>query len=121
MNKKQYFIVLLANLLLAWEALCVSAQSVQQTPLVGQKDIYAILFRVEVKTAKRQVFINFMEWDCQMVSEHEPQTLRFDVLEDPENKNIFYVYEAYQNQQAFEEHKKMPLFSIGLLVLRMRS
>jgi quinol monooxygenase YgiN len=68
--------------------------------------MYAILFRVVIKPGKRQEFIDFMKWDCQVVREREPETLRFDVLEDPADKNIFYVYEAYKDQQAFEEHKK---------------
>jgi quinol monooxygenase YgiN len=36
----------------------------------------------------------------------EPGTLRFDLYRDPKDENAFYVYEAYRDQKAFEEHKK---------------
>ncbi len=71
-----------------------------------EKDLYAILFRVVVKPNMRQEFIDFMKWDCDVVKELEPKTLRFDVLEDPGDKNVFYIYEAYKDMEAFEEHKK---------------
>jgi autoinducer 2-degrading protein len=106
MNRNQSFIAVTATLLFAVETLWANAQPVQQTPQVKEKQMYAILFRVVVKPGMRQEFIDFMNWDCQVVKEDEPQTLRFDVLEDPQDKHIFYVYEAYKDQQAFEAHKK---------------
>jgi autoinducer 2-degrading protein len=65
-----------------------------------------ILFRVEVKPAKRQAFIEFIEWDVRVAKEHEPGTLRFDLYQDPKDENAFFVYEAYRDKKAFEEHKK---------------
>src|SRR5829696_3645650 len=68
-----------------------------------------ILFKVKVKAEKRQAFIEFIEWDIQVAKECEPGTLRFDLYQDPTDENTFFVYEVYQDKNAFEDvHKKSP-------------
>src|SRR5207247_11426155 len=68
--------------------------------------MFGILFRVEVKPEKRSDFINFIKWDIQVAKEREPGTLRFDLHQDPKDENAFFVYEAYRDEKAFEEHQK---------------
>ena len=41
-------------------------------------------------------------------SRAESGCLRFDLLHDPENPNKFVFYEAYEDVDAFELHKKTP-------------
>jgi autoinducer 2-degrading protein len=65
-----------------------------------------ILFRIEAKPGKLQELIDFFKWDGKVCSEKEPGTLRFEFYHDPENENALYVYEAYRDLEAFEEHKK---------------
>lgn len=67
-----------------------------------------ILFRAEVKAAERSVFIDFIEWDARVAKEDErgSGTLWFDYYEDPEDRNAFFVYEAYQDEMAFDAHKR---------------
>ena len=72
--------------------------------------MYGILFKVRVKEEKRQSFIEFIEWDIRVAKESEPGTLRFDLYQDPEDENAFFVYEAYQDEKAFEKHQKNPPF-----------
>lgn len=38
----------------------------------------------------------------------EPGNLRFDVLQDPEVATRFFIYEAYQNDEAVLAHKQTP-------------
>jgi autoinducer 2-degrading protein len=38
----------------------------------------------------------------------EPGNLRFDVLQDPELATRFFIYEAYQNDEAVLAHKQTP-------------
>ena len=38
----------------------------------------------------------------------EPGNLRFDVLQDPEVKTRFFIYEAYKDDEAVLAHKKTP-------------
>ena len=72
----------------------------------GKTAIFAILFRVEANPGKRQELVEFLEWDQKESMEQERGTLRFDVFQGPENKDRFYVYEAYEDAAAFEEHQK---------------
>jgi (4S)-4-hydroxy-5-phosphonooxypentane-2,3-dione isomerase len=68
--------------------------------------MFGILFKVKVKPEKRQAFIDFIKWDIQVAKEREPGTLRFDLYQDPADENAFFVYEAYRDRKAFEEHQK---------------
>ncbi|WP_300004560.1 (4S)-4-hydroxy-5-phosphonooxypentane-2,3-dione isomerase [uncultured Cedecea sp.] len=38
----------------------------------------------------------------------EPGNLRFDVLQDPDIATRFFIYEAYQDDEAVLAHKKTP-------------
>ena len=62
-----------------------------------------ILFRAKAKPGKRQELIDFLMWDYQECKE-EAETLRFDVWVDPADEDAVFVYEAYQDQAAFEKH-----------------
>lgn len=64
-----------------------------------------IFFRVNVKPRKRKEFIEFIKWDAQICREKEPGTLRFDLYQDPTDKNAFFVYEAYRDKAAFKKHQ----------------
>jgi quinol monooxygenase YgiN len=71
----------------------------------GKDAIFANLFHVIAKPGKRQELFEFLEWDRKESMKGERGTLRFDVFQDPENADAFYVYEAYEDHAAFEEHK----------------
>lgn len=38
----------------------------------------------------------------------EPGNLRFDVLRDPEQFNLFFIYEVFSSPAALEEHRNTP-------------
>jgi autoinducer 2-degrading protein len=65
----------------------------------------AILFRVEARAGRQLELLNFLKQDS-WESREEPGTLRFDVLTDPATDRAFYVYEVYENAEAFNAHKK---------------
>ena len=67
--------------------------------------IIGILFHVKAKSGKRQQLIDFLNLDKKESLEREPGTLRFDIFQDPDNTDAFYVYEAYENHAALEKHK----------------
>ena len=67
--------------------------------------MYGILFRVEAKAGKFEELCKFLEWDAEVARDEEPGTLRFEYYQDG-NKEALYVYEAYRDRNAFEEHKK---------------
>lgn len=67
-----------------------------------------ILFRAEVQAADRRAFLDFLEWDARVAREEEREsgTLWFDYFEDPKDPNVFFVYEAYRDEAAFDAHKR---------------
>lgn len=73
--------------------------------MASQDKSVAILFHVIANPGKRQELFEFLEWDRRESLNQEPGTLRFDVFQDPENADAFYVYEGYEDAAAFEEHK----------------
>src|SRR5690349_5891791 len=70
--------------------------------------MYGILFKAKVKAEKRRAFTEFMERDIRVAKEREPRTLRFDLYRDPADENTFFLYEAYRDKKAFEEHQRNP-------------
>lgn len=55
---------------------------------------------------EREKLIEFLRWDARVASESEPGTLRFEFFEDPEQPDWIFVYESYEDDAAFELHKK---------------
>ena len=41
-------------------------------------------------------------------SRQEPGNQRWDVLQDSEDPNVFYLYEAYADEAALEAHRQTP-------------
>src|ERR1700752_697740 len=70
--------------------------------------MYGILFKAKVKAEKRKAFTEFIERDINVAKEREPGTLRFELYRDPADENTFFVYEAYRDKKAFEEHQRNP-------------
>ncbi len=68
--------------------------------------MFGILFRIEANPGKRQELIDFLRWDGEIGRDQEPGTLRFEFYQDPEDENRLFVYEAYRDRAAFEDHKQ---------------
>ena len=66
--------------------------------------MYGILFRIEAKPGKLQELMAHSEWTVEVCKNEEPGTLRFDIYQDPNNDQAFYVYEAYRDRADFEAH-----------------
>ncbi len=68
--------------------------------------MFGMLLRVRVKPKKRKDFIHFIKVDALVAELREPGTVRFDLYQDPSDKNAFFLYEAYVDRAAFEKHKQ---------------
>ena len=66
--------------------------------------MYGVFCRMECKPEKFQDMVDFMTWDAEVCRDEEPGTVRFEFYQDPENQYSLYVYEAYQDQEAFAVH-----------------
>ena len=67
--------------------------------------MYGAFWHAVVNPGKKQELLDFLEWDVQVARESEPDTVSFDVYQDPENPDAVYVYESYRDEPAFGEHR----------------
>src|SRR5579859_6489531 len=68
--------------------------------------------KVRIKPELRRRFLQAIEVDA-LGSEHdEPGCLRFNVLQDAQDENIYYFYEVYKDQAAVEAHRAMPHYAV---------
>jgi autoinducer 2-degrading protein len=70
--------------------------------------MFATLFHAKAKSGKRQELVDFLTRDSESSRHIEKGTLRFEVLVDPNDKDAFYVCEAYKDDAAFEDRKNEP-------------
>src|SRR5258705_10002619 len=71
----------------------------------------AMWVKVKIKAAMRDKFLKAIEADALGSERDEPGCLRFNVLQDEKDENIYYFYEVYKDQAALEAHRKMPHYA----------
>ncbi len=72
----------------------------------------AIWVKAKIKPAMREKFLKAIELDA-LGSEHdEPGCLRFNVLQDQKDANVYYFYEIYKDEAALEAHRAAPHYAV---------
>jgi autoinducer 2-degrading protein len=69
----------------------------------------ALFAKVTVKPAQVARFLKYLEADLRGSLE-EPGCVRFDVFRDEATPNVFFLYEVYVDDAAYERHKQAPYF-----------
>jgi quinol monooxygenase YgiN len=69
--------------------------------------MYGIFARIVAKPGQLQKLMDQAAWVVEVCKNQEPGNLRFDFYQDPEDENALYMYEAYEDMQAFELHKRL--------------
>ena len=72
----------------------------------------AIFVKVRIKPDKRDKFLKAIEHDQIHSEGDEPGCLRFNVLQDQKDQNVYYFYEVYKDQAAIEAHRAAPHFAV---------
>ena len=72
----------------------------------------AIWVKVRVKPAMRDQFLKAIEHDALHSEGDEPGCLRFNVLQDRNDQNVYYFYEVYRDQAALEAHRAAPHYAV---------
>src|SRR5260370_703077 len=72
----------------------------------------AIWVKVRVRPQLRQRFLEAIEVDALGSERDEPGCLRFNVLQDEHDENVYYFYEVYKDQAALEAHRAMPHYAV---------
>ena len=65
---------------------------------------------IQVKPEHVSEFLEVVRYDAEQSEKVEPGCLRFDVIQDRDDANRFYLYEVYRDQAAFEAHRQTPHF-----------
>ena len=72
----------------------------------------AIWVKVRIKPEQRQRFLQAIEVDALGSERDEPGCLRFNVLQDAQDPNVYYFYEVYKDQAALEAHRAAPHYAV---------
>ncbi len=71
----------------------------------------AIWVKARIKPEGRQRFLQAIEVDALGSERDEPTCLRFNVLQDALDENVYYFYEVYLDQAALDAHRATPHFA----------
>ncbi|HTY78047.1 MAG TPA: putative quinol monooxygenase [Candidatus Bathyarchaeia archaeon] len=72
----------------------------------------ALWVKVRIKPDKRERFLKAIEVDALGSEGDEPGCLRFNVLQDAKDPNVYYFYEVYKDEAALEAHRTMPHYEV---------
>jgi (4S)-4-hydroxy-5-phosphonooxypentane-2,3-dione isomerase len=72
----------------------------------------AMWVKVRIKPDMREKFLKAIEVDALGSERDEPGCLRFNVLQDEKDANVYYFYEIYKDQAALEAHRATPHYAV---------
>ena len=72
----------------------------------------AMWVKVRIKPAERERFLKAIEVDALGSERDEPGCMRFNVLQDGQNQNVYYFYEVYRDEAALEAHRAAPHYEV---------
>ena len=68
--------------------------------------------KVRIKPAERERFLKAIEVDALGSERDEPGCLRFNVLQDEQDPNVYYFFEVYRDDAALEAHRAAPHYAV---------
>ena len=71
----------------------------------------AMWVKVRVKPQERDRFLKAIEADALGSERNEPGCLRFNVLRDQQDPNVYYFFEVYRDEAALEAHRAAPHYA----------
>lgn len=72
----------------------------------------ALWVKVRVKPEARERFLQAIEVDALGSERDEPGCIRFNVLRDQEDPNVYYFFEVYRDEAAVEAHRAAPHYAV---------
>ncbi len=72
----------------------------------------AMWVKVRVKPQERERFLKAIEVDALGSERDEPGCMRFNVLRDRQDPNVYYFYEVYRDEAALEAHRAAPHYAV---------
>lgn len=68
--------------------------------------------KVRIKPEMRQKFLDAIEVDALGSERDEPGCVRFNVLQDETDENVYYFYEVYLDEAAVAAHRAAPHYAV---------
>src|SRR4029079_9466461 len=72
----------------------------------------ALWVKVKVKPEARERFLKAIEVDAIGSERDEAGCMRFNVLRDRQDPNLYYFYEVYRDEAALEAHRAAPHYAV---------
>ena len=72
----------------------------------------AMWVKVRVKPEARERFLKAIKVDALGSERDEPGCMRFNVLQDQADQNVYYFYEVYRDAAALEAHRAAPHYAV---------
>ena len=72
----------------------------------------AMWVKVRVKLGERERFLKAIEVDALGSERDEPGCMRFNVLQDGQDQNVYYFFEVYRDEAALEAHRAAPHYAV---------
>src|SRR5579884_3795302 len=72
----------------------------------------ALWVKVRVKPQERERFLKAIEVDAIGSERDEPGCMRFNVVQDQQDPNVYYFYEVYRDEAALEPHRAAPHYAV---------
>ena len=66
--------------------------------------MYTLIVTIQIKPEHRDSFIEAMLEDARISLRNEQGVVRFDMHQDEEDPNRFYMYEVFRDKNTFESH-----------------
>ncbi|HLG73728.1 MAG TPA: putative quinol monooxygenase [Chloroflexota bacterium] len=72
----------------------------------------ANVVKVRIKPEKREHFLEVIEHDALHSEADEPGCVRFNVVQDTKDENVYIFYEVYKDDAALDAHRATPHFAM---------
>ena len=79
----------------------------------------AMWVKVRVKPEGRERFLKAIEVDALGSERDERDCFRFNVLQDQQDRNVYYFYEVYRDEAALEAHRAAPHYVVWRAAARV--
>jgi autoinducer 2-degrading protein len=73
--------------------------------------MFALVVELRVKPEMLQRFLEAVEENSTASVRDEPGCLRFDVVQDNDDRHHLFFYEIYADEASFQEHRTAPHFA----------
>ena len=72
--------------------------------------MYVVIAPIQIKRGFKEQYIKNLVENARSAVNDEPGCLRFDVIQDANDENRVWLYEVYEDEEAFQAHTQAPHF-----------